>query len=186
MAARNEDEPDPCEVKQSTRANKKKRRVKGFAMDKQHSVPLSVAAMRYAKSLSPKGRGSWSGNSAARKIVFGIMSLSALIAVSGCSRGDDAYRTASGRVAESAQEEDAEVAAQLLSLMWQAQQEQAQRDRWNQMQAEEDRWRSWNERVQREARERQIRQEEYIRQDAREKYQRANQGERAIMKSFGY
>ena len=155
-------------------------------MDKQYRAPLSVAVMRYAKGISPKDRASRSEKPVAMTIVFGIMLLSVMIAVSGCSRGDDAYRAASGRVPESTQEEDAEVAAQLLSLMWQAQQEQAQRDRWNQMQAEEDRRRSWAEWEQRQARERQIRQEEYIRQEAREKYQRANQGERAIMRSFGY
>ena len=74
-------------------------------------------------------------------------------------------------------------------LVVRAIQEQAQRDRWNQMQAEENRRRQQSiltEWEQRQARERQIRQEEYIRQDARERYQRADQVDRAIMKGFGY
>jgi len=156
-------------------------------MEKQYRVPFSVTAMRYAMGLSPKGCASWSEKSVARKIVLGIMSLSVLIVVNGCSRGDDTYRAASGRVAESTQEEDVEVAAQLMSaLMWRAQQEQAQRDRYNQMQAEENRQGWWREWEQRQARERQIRQEEYIRQDARERYQRADQADRAFMKVYGY
>lgn len=128
-------------------------------------------------------------NPVARKVVIGIMSASALIAVICCFIGDDTHKAAPYRVAESTQEDDPEAAARVFSaLLLQAQQEQAQLDRWNQMQAEENKRRSsiLTEWKQREARERQIRQEEYIRQEARERYQNADQGERAIMRHSGY
>ena len=128
-------------------------------------------------------------NPVARKVVIGIMSVSALIAVICCFIGDDTHKATPYRVAESTQEDDSEAAARLFSaLLLQAQQEQAQLDRWNQMQAEENKRRSsiLTEWEQRKARERQIRQEEAIRQDARERYQNANQGERAMMLHSGY
>ena len=157
---------------------KGKHHVNEVAMKKQYRVPLSVAAIRYAKGLSPKGHASRAEKPVARKIVLGIMSLFVLIAMIGCSRDD--------RVAESTQEEDAEAAARFFSAMLlQAQQEQAQRDRWNQLQAEKNS-RYWRELEQRQARERQIRQEEYIRQAAREEYQRADPVGRSIMRHSGY
>jgi len=252
-----------------------KSQAKEGTKEKQYRVPLSIAAMRYAKGLSPKGRASrsefWWGllfscvldlglsgiiggtslygllflvivalaiflgwrrmhdigrpgwwclvpfynlylstlpsehgdnsfgpfpnvqpleeNPVARKVVIGIMSVSALIAVICCFIGDDTHKATPYRVAESTQEDDSEAAARLFSaLLLHAQQEQAQLDRWNHMQAEENKRRSsiLTEWEQRKARERQIRQEEAIRQDAREKYQRADPGERARMTSFGY
>jgi len=257
-----------------------KSRAKEQVMEKQYRVPLSVAAMRYAKGISPKGRASrsefWWGllfsyvlnlglsgifggtslyfwlllvivalvvflgwrrmhdigrpgwwclvpfynlylsmlpseqvansfgplpnvlpieeSPAAKKIVLGIMSISALIAVIGCFISDDTHKAAPYRVAEGYQEDDSKKARDYLEealtrqVILHAQQAQAWAGRSNQMQAEENRRRydALAELEQRQARERQIRQEEYIRQDARERYQRADQADRAFMKVYGY
>ena len=136
-------------------------------------------------------------NPVAKKVVIGIMAFSALIAVISLFVGDDKHKAVPYWVAERSQEDDSEAAARRFSaLLWRAQMEQqAQRDMYNQWynqwQSETEKERRRQQSIlgeweQRQARERQIRQEEYIRQDARERYQRADQADRAFMKVYGY
>ena len=118
------------------------------------------------------------------------MALSALIAVIGFFIGGDARDGSPTRFAGGNYYDDSELDSRLFSaLLSQAQQEQAQRDRYNQRHSGETSQRRsswWDEWKQREARERQIRQEEYIRQGARESYQNASPAERVMMQQYGY
>jgi len=236
-------------------------------MDKQYRVPLSVAVMRYAKGMSPKGRASRSEfwwallfsyvlhlglsvimggttlygwlflalmalfvflgwrrmhdvgrpgwwclvpfcnlyfsilpsepadnmfgplpnvqpikeKPVAKKVVLGIMSLSAIVAVIGGFVGGDAHNVPTDRIVESSLEDNAEAGAQLFSaLLWRAQQEQAQNERRNQwLQERRENAERWWQKLQQQQdafdqkmqRKRQIIDDEYQRQRAREGYE---------------